>query len=64
MTMERPTKFIQVRLPSDLHKLLRVACAELSISISEFVREALKKELGEEDEHEDEGTTGSGAARG
>jgi plasmid stability protein len=36
---------IHVRLPDDLHRRLRVRCAELDTNMQEFVVELLEREL-------------------
>ena len=54
--VERPTeRKIHIRLTQDMHRRLRIRCAELDVTIQDFVVSILDQSLDAEAGHEDEG---------
>lgn len=49
-------RLLQVRVSAEEHKRLRVLCAELGISVAEYVRAILKEALGRDVGGEEEGS--------
>ena len=45
MSADSPTRQIHVRLPRELHRRLRIRCAELDVTIQDYVVRALEQKL-------------------